>query len=85
MDLLSVQGYGALYTAVIFLAVLIGVHIVKLALIGYRTRGKKLPPEQPKPKEPAPEPVYYIVEKKKKRPKAEYSAPKRITFKDQSS
>ena len=54
----------------------------KLAYLGYRTRGKKLPPEAPKPSEPEKEPVYYIVEKKKKRVRSEYSEPKRISFND---
>ena len=81
MLLLSVQGEGAMWTACIFLACIIVVHGVKLARIGYRTLGKKLPPAPPKPPEKSPEPVYYIVEKKKKRAKAEYSEPKRIQFK----
>ena len=81
MLILSVQGRGAVWTAAIFLICVIIVHGAKLARIGYRTLFKKLPPEPPKPAEKTPEPVYYIVEKKKKRAKAEYSEPKRIHFK----
>ncbi len=81
MNLLSVQGTGAIYTVLTFLICIVVVHVLRLARIGYRTRAKKLPPEEPKPSPPEPEPVYYIVEKKKKRAKAEYSDPKRISFK----
>ena len=82
MTLLSVQGEGAAWTALLFLICVIVVHGVKLARIGYRTLFKKLPPAPP-PKEPEKksEPVYYIVEKKKKRAKPEYSEPRRIQFK----
>lgn len=76
---LSVQGTGAAFCVGLLLACFILVHIVKLARIGYRAR-KKLPPAEPKPEEPR-EAVYYIVERKKKRAKAEYSEPKRIHFK----
>lgn len=84
MNLLSVQGQGALWTIVLLLLCIIAVHGGKLAKIGYRTLRKKLPPEPPKKPEPAPpEPVYYIVERKKKRSrtKAEYSEPRQIKFK----
>ena len=60
---------------------MIVVHAFVLAKIGYRTLHKKLPPEQP-PKEPKKtDPVYFIVEKKKKRVKSEYTAPREIKFK----
>ena len=75
--LLSVQGLGAVCTVILLFIV----HIFKLARIGYRAR-KNLPPTPPKPEEPKPEPVYYIVEKKKKRAKASYSEPRRIDFKE---
>ncbi|MDE6273760.1 MAG: hypothetical protein K2L87_01770 [Clostridiales bacterium] len=84
MNLLSVQGLGALYTSLLLLICIIVIHGYKLARIGYRTIKKKLPPEPPKPVEKKPEPVYYIVEKKKKRrtksTKTEYSTPKEIQF-----
>ncbi len=84
MNLLSVQGTGAIAVIVLFFICLVIVHVTKLALLGYRAaRRKKAPPEpQPTtPPEPAAEPIYYIVEKKKKRVKSEYSDPKRISFK----
>lgn len=80
MLLLSVQARGGLWCLFLLIVCAIVVHGVKLAKIGYRTLGKKLPPEPPKPKEKAPEPVYFLVERKKKRPKKEYSEPKQITF-----
>ncbi len=78
---MSVQLLGAVYSAILLFLCFLGVHIFKLARIGYRA-GKKLPPEKPKPPEEKKEaePVYYIVEKKKKRAKTSYSEPKRITF-----
>lgn len=80
MNLLSVQGQGAIYAVLLFLFCLIVVHCVKLAYIGYRMLHRKLPPAPPPKQEKSPEPVYYIVEKKKKRTKAEYGEPKRIKF-----
>ena len=79
--MLSVQGEGAVYTIFLLLFCVIVVHGIKLAHIGYRTLFKKLPPSPPKEPEKKVEPVYFIVEKKKKRAKAEYSEPKRIQFK----
>ena len=49
--------------------------------IGYRSLGKKLPPEPPPKEKNEPEPVYFLVERKKKRVRSEYSEPKRINFK----
>ncbi|MBE7088991.1 MAG: hypothetical protein E7370_05730 [Clostridiales bacterium] len=60
------------------------VHLFKLAYVGFLSI-KKLPEppekedEKPK-KEKQPEPVYYIVEKKRAR-KSTYSEPKEIQFK----
>lgn len=81
MNLLSVQGWGALYTVLLFLLCVIIVHGIKLAKIGYRSLVKKLPPEPPPKPEKEPEPVYYLVEKRKKRSKAEYAEPKKFVFK----
>ena len=81
MNLLAIQWTGCFYAALLLFLCFVAVHIFKLAHIGYRAR-RNLPAEKPKPeKAPDPEPVYYIVEKKKKRAKAEYSEPKRISFK----
>lgn len=83
MNVLSVQGLGALYVILLLLICILIVFGVKLALIGYRTLKKKLPPEPPKKPDPKPEPVYYIVEKKQKRTKSktQYATPKEIKFK----
>ena len=91
MNILSVPGQGLIYTVIIFLFCVIAVHGVLLAKIGYKSLHKKIPPEKPKeektksPQKPKPEkdpePVYFIVEKKKKRAKSEYSAPREIKFK----
>lgn len=81
MNILSVQGQGALYTVLVLIIVIIVVHGIKLARIGYRSLGKKLPPEPPPKEKNEPEPVYFLVERKKKRVRPEYSEPKRINFK----
>ncbi len=81
MNILSVQGQGALYTVLVLIIVIIVVHGIKLARIGYRSLGKKLPPEPPPKEKNEPEPVYFLVERKKKRVRSEYSEPKRINFK----
>ncbi len=81
MNLLSVQGQGALYAAVLLLICIVIVHTIKLARVGWRTLGKKLPPNPPPKEKEESEPVYFLVERKKKRPKTEYSEPKRIKFK----
>lgn len=80
MSLLSVQSQGLLWSLFLALICIIVVHGVKLAIIGYRTFGKNLPPEPPKQPESKPEPVYFLVERKKKRAKAEFSEPKQISF-----
>ncbi len=81
MLLLSVQGQGCLYALLLFLGCVAAVALLQLALIGYRTKYKKLPAQKPKKPKREKEPVYFIVERKKKRSKTEYSEPKRIQFK----
>lgn len=84
MNILSVQGTGAILTLALLLLVVLLVHAVKLAKVGWRTLFKKLPPEEPTRSAPKPEPVYFLVERKKKRtkkPKSELSEPKQIEFK----
>lgn len=80
MSLLSVQSQGFLWCLFLLILSVIVVHGIKLAIIGYRTLGKKLPPEPPKREEKKPEPVYFLVERKKKRAKQEYSEPRKIEF-----
>ena len=67
---------GILYLLLTFLFCFILVHLIKLAYLGLQSMKK--PPEKEKPA-PKPEPVYYIVEKK--RTKKSYSNPKEIEFK----
>lgn len=81
MNLLSVQAQGVLYTVCLFLICAIAVHGFKLARIGYKTLRKKTPEPPPKSEKPPQEPVYFIVERKKKRPKSEYTEPRRFQFK----
>lgn len=75
----------------LFVFCFFGVHVAKLARLGqaYRSSRKKASsveekPTPPKEKAPAPqaqEPVYYIVERKQRRSKANYGEPKEIRFK----
>ena len=81
MLLLSIQGQGALNTVCTLIICIILVFGFRLVRIGWRTLTKKLPPDPPPKDEKAPEPVYFLVERKKKRARSEYSAPKRIDFK----
>ena len=82
MLLLSIQAWGALYAAILFVICAAAVHIVRLVVFGYGAMKKKPPENKPEQKAPEKsEAVYYIVERKKKRPKAEYSDPKRFQFK----
>ena len=72
---------GLLYIILIYLVCFALVHLLKLASIGLKSLRKKPEPKPPEKKpEKKPEPVYYIVEKK--RAKRSYSAPKEIQFKD---
>lgn len=67
---------GILYLFLTFLFCFILVHGVKLTILGIRY--VKKPREEEKKPVPKPEPVYYIVEKK--RTKKTYSEPKEIEF-----
>ena len=78
--LLSVQWLGALYSLCALIVCIIVVCGCKLARLGYRTLGKKLPSDPPPKEKEPPEPVYYLVERKKRRVKQEYEQPKRIRF-----
>ncbi len=80
MTLLSVQWQGFGWCVMLFLLVFIAVQLAKLIVAGYRALFRKLPVEPPKLPEKKAEPVYYLVERKKKRPKKEYAEPKEISF-----
>ena len=107
--LLTAPLTGAFWLIFLFVVCFLGVHLVRLAKIGWkyqkdrndtnrppqpseRTREDSSsragnPPDAPQPEkkdEPAkgpPEPVYYIVERKRKRTRDSYSPPKEIKFK----
>ena len=88
-SLLTVNAVGGAF-CILFLFALcfVCVHLFKYAEIGWKHRKKPaepppLPEKTEKEKAPAPpqEPIYYIVERKKRRAKSSYSEPKEIHFK----
>ena len=78
MELLSVQSRGALFTICIFLIAVVIVHVAKLAILGWCAYKKREPKKQAEKPEPQ-EPVYYLVEKKKKT-SPQYKKPKKFNF-----
>ncbi len=81
MTLLSVQWQGFGWCIAVLLIAFALAEIFKLLFAGLSNLKRKPPPPQVKePEKPAPEPVYYLVERKKKRPKKQYSEPKEISF-----
>ena len=78
------EAIGILYLAILFIACFIVVHTVKLAMRRLKsTRVKpEKPPEKQEKSEKPPEPVYYIVEKKQRRKRADYGTPREIKFKE---
>ena len=78
------EAIGILYLAILFVACFVFVQMVNRAVIGFKSVGRK-PGDKPQPepeKKKEPQPVYYIVEKKRARSKATYSKPREIKFKD---
>ena len=74
---------GVLYLFLTFAVCFILVHLIKLAYLGLLSLKKKPEPPKVQPKnekQSEPEPVYYIVEKKRSR-KSSYSTPREIEFK----
>lgn len=74
---------GFLYLILLFVGCFVFVHFIKLALVGLRSCKPK--PEEKKEEQPAtktqpPQPVYYIVEKKRAK-RSSYSKPREIEFK----
>ena len=86
--LISSAVLGAVWLVVLFVTSFFAVHVIKLARLGLNAQPKPKE-EKPAPKPPerknepasTPEPVYYIVERKRKRAKSSYSTPKEIKFK----
>ena len=95
-NLLIALGFqGLLWTFLLILLCFGGVYVVGLARLGweYKTEQAKTPAPPPKsiektkeekkaPAEKSQEPIYYIVEKKKRRPKTDYGEPKPFQFKE---
>jgi len=93
--LLASSAWGIVWLTFLFLLCFLGVHIARLARLGwiYQKKPKKKAPNSPsspqkqnEPKKEAlaqspQEPVYYIVERKQRRAKPNYSTPKEIRFK----
>lgn len=85
--LLASPALGILWVTLLFGLCFLGVHILKLARIGWGA--PKTPPKTEKKEEkveekkaPATqEPIYYIVERKTRRAKSSYTEPKEIRFK----
>ena len=84
--LLVSSALGFVWLTLLFGLCFLAVHVVRLAQFGRRYQQEKQMPPKPQPtQEKAPpkqegEPVYYIVEKKR-RNKTSYGEPKRIQFK----
>lgn len=74
---------GLLYIFLIFALCFAAVALFRLAALGFKyARAKPEKSEKPEMKnEKQPEPIYYIVEKKRAR-KCTYSRPKEIKFKE---
>lgn len=77
---------GVLWLILLFIVCFCGVHIARLVRFGwlYQKKNEPKPSEEKKEKAPEPkpsaEPVYYIVERKRKT-RQSYSEPKEIRFK----
>ena len=86
--LLALPIKGFLFFLILFALCLISVHILQLAKLGWDSTKKKpkpapAPPQKTEKEAPAnkpQEPIYYIVERKKRRPKTDYGEPKQIKF-----
>ena len=85
--LLTPVFFGVLWLVLLFGACFLGVHIARLVRFGWLYQKKAAPPkptEEKKEKAPEPkpsaEPVYYIVERKRKT-RQSYGEPKEIRFK----
>ena len=84
--LLSSGGIGFLLTILLFLLCFSGVHLLLWAKFGIENNHpkKEIPQEKTQEKAPAKEqePIYYVIERKRKKPKTTYSEPRQITFKE---
>ena len=86
--LLASSALGVVWLLLLFALCFLIVHVIRLAQFGRQYQKEKQttqqapspPPEQKTPSQREGEPVYYIVEKKR-RNKTSYGEPKRIQFK----
>ncbi len=80
--LLSAQALGGLFSLLLFALCFLGVHIARLAKIGWE-QARKVPPAAEKKaheneeRPPSKKEVYYIVERKRRPPKNRYRSDKR--------
>lgn len=87
--LISTPIKGFLWCILLFLLCLAGVHIARLAQLGWASQKQKKepvktppPPEKKAPTEKPQEPIYYIVERKSRKAKPAYGEPKPIQFRN---
>ena len=82
MSLLSVQWQGFGWCLLLLVIVVCVIRLARRLLDSFRARFQKPPPAPPAPEKGTEkqEPVYFLVERKKKRPKKAYSEPKEIVF-----
>ncbi|MBO5411795.1 MAG: hypothetical protein J6A38_01765 [Clostridia bacterium] len=76
---------GVLFILLLFAVCFIGVHLARLVAFGWEYHNQTEPPpeqtpEKKAPEKPSQEQVYYIVERKRRKPKTSYSEPKEIRF-----
>ena len=87
--LISLPAKGCIWCFALFVFFFFSAHIIKLAKEGWQARHTKTDDnadektdtkkETPAPSV-SPQPIYYIVEKKRRRPKQDYGEPKSIKF-----
>ena len=83
--LLSLGFQGMLWTVLLLLFCFGGVYITTLARLGWEYKNSPSDSPQEEKQAPAPkaqEPIYYIVERKRRLPKGDYDEPKQIHFKN---
>lgn len=88
--LISLGVQGLLWTLLLLALCFGGVYVASLARLGWEYKTERenaaleegAKKEKSAPAEKPQEPIYYIVEKKKRRPKNGYGTPKPIQFKE---
>ena len=86
--ILALPIQGILWITLLALLSFVGVHITALAKLGWRYKNSLNRSDTPHcdnekaPAEHSQAPIYYIVEKKKGKPKGDYGKPKPFQFKE---